>query len=172
MFSICRVHVVDQGGEPQDLRRRGRVGLDVAQQVSPVLQDLESGAEVDELGGHVLPADVLELDLTLELVGESAEREHRVVEPLRRDAQGQRARTLVAGRGLEHEPSGRARDLRDARDALGERAVGDHDADAPVADDLREIALLRRNLPDPRPGRIQMPPLTLQPDAIEAERRH
>src|SRR5687767_8762872 len=111
-------HVVDQRGEPQDLRRRGRVGLDVAEQIPSVLQDLEAGAEVDELGRDVLPADVLELDLAIELVGEPAEGKHGVVEPPRRDAQGQRAGTLVARGGFEHEATGRPRDLRDARDAL------------------------------------------------------
>ena len=143
-----QLHVVDQRGEPQDLRGRRRVGLDVEQQLATVLQDVETGLQVDELGGHVLARDVLELDLAVELTGERAQRQHRVVESLRRNAKRQRPAPLVARARLEHEPAVAPGDLRDAGNALGERAVGDHDADAAVPDDLREVALLLGHRPD------------------------
>ena len=60
-----QLDVVDQAGEPQDLVRARGVRLQIAQQVAPVLQDVEPRTEIDELGRDVLPADVLELDLRL-----------------------------------------------------------------------------------------------------------
>ena len=70
------------------------------QQLATVLQDVETGLQVDELGGHVLACDVLELDLAVELTGERAQRQHRVVEPLGREREAS-ARPLRSSRELD-----------------------------------------------------------------------
>ena len=135
-------------GEPQDLRGRGRLGLEVAQQVASVGEDAEACLQVDELRRDVVAGDRVGLH-----GAERPELIHRPVEPLGRDAQRELPRLAVLrGRG-EDEPAVGSRDAGDRGDVLGELARRNDDLDASVADDLRQVALgLRassRSRPEP-----------------------
>ena len=98
-------------------------------------QVLQAGAEIDELRGHVLAGDGLRLH-----DADPAEREHRFVEPLRRDAERELASALALDLRGEHEPAVVLRHPRHGREPVGEAILRDADRHRTVPDDLRDVA--------------------------------
>ena len=93
---------------------------------------------VDELGRHVVTADLLEPNSE----GEPAHVGECAIEPLGRYPEDERPGPVVLRVRGEDEPSVLLGDEGQVADRVAERVVGNDDADAPVADDLREVLLL------------------------------